>query len=481
MKPYSKIPNRIRCLSWLLAVLVPACGGTPNSAGTGTPDTIPPTVSFTTPANTATAVGLNQKLTVTFDKAMTASTIPAALTVQDTTAAAAVPGAVTYDVTNHIATFAPTSNLTASHAFSATMTTAVKDLPGNAMAANYVWTFTTGTVADVTPPTVTATTPADTVTGVAINRSVNATFSKAMDSSTFISITFTLQMGATPVSGTVSYAGTTATLIPASNLTPSTLYTATITTGAKDLAGNALASNKIWTFTTGTTAATGPAPVVLGMAGNYVILAKSGIDTVATSAVTGDLGASPVAATGITHFSLVLDASGQFSTSSQVTGKVFAADYATPTPTNLTTAVSNMLTAYADAAGRAPDVTALGAGNIGGMTLYPGVFQWSTDVTIPTDVTLSGGPNDVWIFQISGNLSLAGATHIVLSGGALAKNIFWQVAGGTGVTVGASAHFEGIVLAITAINVQTGASVNGRLLAQTAVNIQVSAVTQPAP
>jgi hypothetical protein len=479
MNSHNKFHCGIRYLLLLLAVwLAPACGGdSPGSA----PDTTPPNVSFSNPANAAVGVGLNTKLTATFDKAMTASTIAAAFTVQDTTAAAAVPGTATYDVTNHIVTFAPTGNLIASHAFSTTITTAVKDLAGNAMAANFISTFNTGTTSDITPPTVSSTTPSDTLAGVAINRTVNATFSKVMDSSTISVTTFTLMGGPTSVSGTVSYAGATATLQPASSLIPNTLYTATVTTGVKDLAGNALAVNKVWTFTTGATAATGPARVDLGMAGNYVILAKSGIDTVATSAVTGDLGASPVAATGITHFSLILDASGQFSTSTQVTGKIYAADYATPTPTNLSTAVSNMLLAFADAAGRAPDVTNLGAGNIGGLTLYPGVFQWGTDVTIPTDVTLSGGPNDVWIFQIAGNLSMAGAKNVVLSGGALAKNIFWQVAGGAGLTVGAAGHFEGIVLAKTAINVQTGASVNGRLLAQTAVNIQVSTVTQPAP
>ena len=145
----------------------------------------------------------------------------------------------------------------------------------------------------------------------------------------------------------------------------------------------------------------GPAPVVLGMAGNYVILAKSGISTVPTSAITGNLGLSPAAASYITGFSLVADASGVFSTSTQVIGNVYAADYAVPTPANLTTAVSNMETAYTDAAGRAlPDFTELGAGEIGGLTLVPGLYKWGTDVLISTDVTLNGGPNDVWIFQI---------------------------------------------------------------------------------
>jgi hypothetical protein len=221
-------------------------------------------------------------------------------------------------------------------------------------------------------------------------------------------------------------------------------------------------------------------PVNLGTAGSYVILAKSGISTVPPSAVTGDLGVSPIDSTALTGFSLILDGSGQFSTSSQVTGKLYAPDYASPTPANLTTAVSDMETAYTDAAGRTlPDATELGSGNIGGMTLAPGLYKWSTDLTIPTDVTFSGGPNDVWIFQIAGNISIAGAKSVILSGGAQARNIFWQVAGGVGVALGTTSHFEGIILTQAGITLQTGASINGRLLAQTAVTLDANTVTVP--
>ena len=147
--------------------------------------------------------------------------------------------------------------------------------------------------------------------------------------------------------------------------------------------------------------------------------------------------------------------------------------------TFLTAAVGDMEFAYTDAAGRAsPDFTELGAGEIGGLTLAPGLYKWGTGVSITTDVTLSGGPNDVWIFQVAGTLNQANATRVTLAGGALAKNIFWQVAGA--VTIGTTAHFEGVILAKTMIAVNTGASVNGRLLAQTAVTLQMNAVTQPA-
>jgi hypothetical protein len=138
-----------------------------------------------------------------------------------------------------------------------------------------------------------------------------------------------------------------------------------------------------------------------------------------------------------------------------------------------------MLTAYTDAAGRAPDYTELGAGNIGGMTLPPATYKWSTGVLIPTNVTLNGGPNDVWIFQVAQGYSQASAAQVILTGGALAKNVFWQVFGI--VDIGTTAHMEGVVLAQTAITLRTGASANGRLLAQTAVTLDSNTVTQPAP
>ena len=163
-----------------------------------------------------------------------------------------------------------------------------------------------------------------------------------------------------------------------------------------------------------------------------------------------------------------------------MTGKIYAADYAVPTPSNLTTAVSDMETAYTDAAGRTlPDFTELGAGEIGGMTLVPGLYKWGTDVLITTDVTLNGGPNDVWIFQIAGGITQANGKSVILTGGALPKNIFWQSFGV--VDLGTTAHFEGIILAQTAITLNTGATINGRLLSQTAVTLDSSTVVQPAP
>jgi hypothetical protein len=272
----------------------------------------------------------------------------------------------------------------------------------------------------------------------------------------------------------VAYAGTTATFTSTDNLSANKIYTTTLTNGAKDLAGNAMASNTTWNFTTGGTAAV-LATVNLGSSSNYVILAKTAINNSSTSAITGHLGLSPAATSYITGLALV-DFTG-YATSSQVTGNVYAADMASPTPVDLTTAVANMITAYNDAAGRpSPDFLELGTGNVGGMTLAAGLYKWTNTVTIPADVTLTGGADDIWIFQVAGDLTQSAAAKVTLNGGAQAKNIFWQVAGEA--TFGTTSHFEGNILSMTGITFQTGASLNGRALAQTAVILDANAITK---
>lgn len=329
--------------------------------------------------------------------------------------------------------------------------------------------------ANATTPTVVSTTPSG--EGAPLNGGASATFSEAMDGRSLTADTFTVTTGDAPVVGKVVYANGVAKFWPAAHLAASAVFTATITTGAKSRNGVALAEKHSWTFTTGTTVAPGLG-VNLGTAGTFVILAKSAISTVPTSAVTGNIGVSPAAASFITGFELSADSTNVFSTSAQVTGQVFAADFAVPTPSNMTTAVSDMETAFTDAAARAPDVTELNAGDIGGKTLVPGVYKWGTGLLIPTNVTLAGSAQDVWIFQIAQGLTVSNATKVVLSGGAMPKNVYWQVAGA--VDLGTTSHFEGVVMSQTAITLQTGASINGRLLAQTAVTIAGSAVVQPA-
>ena len=219
------------------------------------------------------------------------------------------------------------------------------------------------------------------------------------------------------------------------------------------------------------------APVKLGMAGNYAILAKSGISSVPKSVITGDIAVSPIDSTAITGFSLSMDATNQFSTSTQVIGRVFAPDYTSPTPSNLTTAVSNMEAAYTDAAGRAASYTEMYACDISGQTLTPGVYKCGTGVSINSDVTISGGANDVFIFQIAKGITQANGTKIILAGGVLAKNIVWQAA--ETVAIGTDAHFEGIILCQKNISVAARSSISCRLLSQTSVTLIMNTVTAP--
>jgi hypothetical protein len=250
-----------------------------------------------------------------------------------------------------------------------------------------------------------------------------------------------------------------------SDLNYATIYTENI--WCRDLAGND--SNLLVSFTTNAA----PLTIVnLGTAGNFVILAKTGISTTGTTSIIGDIGVSPIDSTAITGFGLIMDPSNQFATSSLLTGKIYAADYTVPTPGDLTTAVSNMETAYTDAAGRAtPDYTELGAGDISGMTLYPGLYKWGTGVIINNGVTLDcqGDANAVYIFQIGDTLTVGNGAIVTLSNSCLAKNIFWQVAGQT--TLGTTTVFNGTILDQVAIVLNNGGTLNGRALSQTAVTL----------
>ena len=211
-----------------------------------TADITSPLVNFTDPLNAATNVIMNKIITVTFSKAMDVSTMATAFKLMQGTAT--IPGTVTYSGTT--ASFTPTSNLAPNTIYTGTVSTAAKDIAGNALSSNYVWNFTTGTTQDISAPTVILTDPLNIATGVVLTKKVSATFSEAIDASTITTATFTLMLSTTVISGTVSYSGLTAVFTPLSNLLPNTLYTATLTKSIKDLAGNAMASNYVWTFTT---------------------------------------------------------------------------------------------------------------------------------------------------------------------------------------------------------------------------------------
>ncbi len=219
--------------------------------------------------------------------------------------------------------------------------------------------------------------------------------------------------------------------------------------------------------------------VSLGAAGNFTILTSLGIENTGESLIFGDVGVSPLSnSTSIKGFGLIMDPSNKFATSSLVNGKFYADDYAPPTPAYLATAVSDMQTAYNDAAGRTlPDYTELKDGNLSGMTLAPGLYKWSTSVIIPTDIALLGNSTDVWIFQIAQTLDTSPATRVILSGGAQANNVFWQVREKT--TLGATSVFNGNILDKTSIVLNTGATLNGRALAQIVVILDANNVSLP--
>ncbi|MFA9372436.1 MAG: Ig-like domain-containing protein [Labilibaculum antarcticum] len=435
-------------------------------------DEISPEVTLTDPVNDAMDVLPSKIITAEFSEEMDASTITTStFTVMEGTNV--VSGAVDYSGTT--ATFTPDNSLAFATTYTAMLTTEAKDVAGNALAADKEWSFTTEDAPDEISPEIKSTDPVNDAVDILRSKIITAEFSEEMDASTITSSTFIVMEGTNEVSGVVDYSGTMATFTPDNSLVAAKIYTATLTTEVKDLAGNALAANKEWSFTT-EVAAAGLAVVDLGTAGDYAILAKTAINNNPTSDITGDLGLSPAATSYITGLSLT-DFTG-YATSAQVTGQIFAADMAAPTAINLTTSVENMITAYNDAAGRpTPDFLNLGTGNLGGKTLVPGLYKWTSTVTLPTDVTISGGADDVWIFQISGDLNMSAAVNVTLEGGAQAKNIFWQVAGEA--TFGAASHFEGIILSMTGITFQTGATFNGRALAQTAVILDSNVIVEP--
>jgi hypothetical protein len=452
----------------LLTLAVMACPDASSNAAA-------PTVTLTSPTAAATGVATNTKLTATFSKPM-APLSTSTFTVK--TGTTPVVGSVVASTDLTIATFTPAAALSASTLYSATITSAAKSTDGVALATDATWSFTTGTTADATPPTVTASFPRADATGVPVNVQVSVVFSEPIDSASVNQTSFTLTQQGKAVEGALATSYGTLTFRPTNALPSNTLLTATVTEAVKDLAGNSLAASFSWAFTTGNTTMAGPAVVSLGAAGNFVVLAKTAVSSVPPSVVTGSIGLGPAAASYVTGFSLVADASNVFSTSPQVTGHLYAADYAAPTPTNLTIAVSNMESAYVDAANRpAPDFLELATGNLGGRMLVPGLYKWTSSLTVPADVVISGGPNDVWVFQTTGDLSMSAAMRVTLAGGAQAKNIFWQVAGQ--VTLAAGAHLEGIVLCKTEVTLQTGSSLNGRILAQSQIALQQATVTAP--
>jgi len=485
---------------------------------------VPPTVISTDPLNNATNVALNQKIAATFSKTMDATTITSS-TFTLKQGALSVPGFTSYSGTTAI--FAPAANLSPNTVYTATITTGAKDLANNAIAANYVWTFTTGAATVIIPPTVIMTDPLNTALAVPLNKKVTAVFSKTMDASTITTSNFTLMQGSTFVSGTVSYSGTTATYTPSSNLTQNTVYTATITTGAKDLSGNPMIANYVWSFTTsitqysatlsslpadgGTTSGGGnfnsgtlvtvvATPNVgftfnnwtengiivsvdqsysFTIIGNRVLVANFNALPAGPGAVAlgsagnfAILAGSAVANTGVTTH--IYGDVGSFPTatiSGLLSGNVTGTLYTTADPI-VGQAKNDLTTAYNDAQGRSLNAISL-PGQLGGLTLAPGLYVNSTSSGISgtgpnaiLTLDAGGNPNAVWIFKVGSTFITDSGTSIVLAGGAQWKNIYWSI--GTSATLGTNSIFYGNILADQSITLTTGALLYGRALTRVA-------------
>ena len=305
-----------------------------------------------------------------------------------------------------------------------------------------------------TPPTVISTDAADKATDVVLDKKVTATFSVPMDPLTLTGTTFTIKMETIPVEGTVSYTGTTASFTPTENLLSGVTYTALITTGAKNVKGTALAKDYEWTFTTLTIPnvitiqPTVPGTVPLATASDFAILAGSAITNTGETTVTGDLGLFP--GTSLGGFP---------------PGIVNGTKYINVPIANQ--AKTDLIAAYSDALARtSTDIVTL-SGNIGGLTLTPGLYKSTSSLAVSSgDLTFDAKEisNAVFIIKIASSLTTTSGRKVILTGGALASNIFWQV--GSSATFGTTSVFKGTVLVMQSITFNTGATLDGRALAR---------------
>jgi Ice-binding-like/Bacterial Ig-like domain len=422
--------------------------------------------SSVSPPVGSTGICSNAVVVATFPQAMNPATINAATFKLTGPGVRPVAGTITHDVPNKIFAFTPTASLALNTAYTATITTGAQDASGNALASDFVWTFTTSpiTCAAPPPPAVISVAPAAAAVGVCPNTVVTATFNEAMNPATVNATTMKLAgPGVTPVAGvvTLDVTGRIASFTPASDLALSTTYTATVTTGAQDLSGNGLASNFVWSFTTATLACQPPVP--LGSVANFDAIAGSTVtNTGPTTIAGGDLGLSPGSA--VTGFP---------------PGTLIAPAVMHVTDPTAAQAQLDLTVAYNYAEGLLGG--AVLPGDLSGLTFTPGLYKNSSTVMLSAgNVTLDaqGDANAVFIFQIASTLTTLGSTQVVLAGGAQAKNVFWQV--GSSATLGTNSIFKGTILALQAITLDTGASLQGRALARNAaVTFDTNTVTAP--
>jgi uncharacterized repeat protein (TIGR02543 family) len=522
---YSMVTKTMCTVLVLLAVYIAGCK---KDDFAGEVKGVCPVVT-TDPLDKAVDVLPDKVITATFNTEMDAATITgSSFTITQGTQV--IDGTVAATADAAVYTFTPKTPLLPFTTYTGTITTDARDKFHSAMVENYVWSFTTIPVLRLTstPPAGGTTTGAGlvaqgslavvsaipnsnftfknwTAAGVEVSTSPSFTFPMAGNKDlvanfeAVVAGKFAVVLTSNPTIGGAAFgsgsfdAGTKHTI------------TAVASTGYSfvNWTGDETGTNASLTFNINSdkkivanfkldptntnppvipigSMPVGPAAINLGSAADFTILTKSGISTTGITSVDGDIGVSPAAASSITGFGLIKDTNDQSAHTPIVTGKVYAADYAAPTPAKMTTAVSDMETAFTTANGLTTPAPVVGiyAGDISGRILPPGLYKWSTGVLITNaGVTLAGGANDTWVLQIAQDLTVNSSAIVHLVGGAQAKNITWVVSGQA--TLGTNTDFSGTILSKTLISLNTGAVVTGKLLAQTAVTLNASTVKKP--
>jgi hypothetical protein len=442
-------------------------------------DATRPTVIVTVPAAGASNVPNNTKITATFSEAMNGTTISdTSFSVTNTTLGTPVAGTVSYSVAARTATFTPTAATLANNSlFTATINSTVTDLAGNGLAGNtavlpnagnHVWTFTTSATGDNTAPTVIAVSPLANTTAC-LTKIVSATFSEPMDAATIDTTTFVVTDNGTAVAGNVSYdaASRVASFVPTNpaGFAPSKAFVVTVksgATGVKDLAGNALAADRVWNFTTGTQpCASGVnlrSAASFGSFGGAAGVTNQGINTV----VNGNIGTT-AACTLITGFHDGVNVYTETPLNvGVVNGSIFCAPPAPGTASSMsiaTQALADAQTAYNELAAM-PAGSDPGAGQLGGLVLLPAVYTSAGGTFAITigDLVLDaqGDANAVWVFQSAAALTVglpATPRRVLLINGAQAKNVFWQVGSAGRIEDGST--MVGTIIAPAGVTVST--------------------------
>jgi hypothetical protein len=442
-----------------------------------------PTVTATDPLNLATGIALNKTVTANFNMAMDPLTITGiSFTVKQ--GLTTVAGTVSY--LGSTATFNPTGDFTSGMVYTATITTGAKSSASSVpLAADYVWTFTTGTA-----PTVTANDPANLATGVALNKTVNASFSMAMDPLTISGTTFTVKQGLSTVAGNVSYAGTTASFNPNSDFVAGTVYTATVTTGAKSNGTNIpLASNHVWSFTT-----LNP-PLftsIFGAFGGNAGITNQGLNTVINNGSIGTTAASTLI-TGF-HDGTTADVYTETPMNKGlVTGRIYTAPPAPGDAVSAAIAANGLLAAQVAynsiSPASKPGGIDPGAGELGGLTLAPGIYKSASGTFNISNGNLTldaqGDPNAEWIFQTAAGLTVgiagpAGARSVILIGGALAKNVYWYVGSAATINGAGGGIMTGTIIATAGVTFSTAGNAVQTVLNGRAISL-VASVTMVNP